>query len=608
MKALPLAAISLILCCAAPAIAGIRTIEARWRPDANPFATRQVWDGFIWSEGWKEADQFYPRHFHPAGSLHAILAVANDYPPARSIKLSAIDGVPISDVATTPQRAGRVVWHWVEPAVLSPGGFAECIVRLRSTPQEDVRLTFEVSGEANLEVVVPVKPPKVRIESVSFSSAIDRVFVYLRALDGSRMKPGGVLLDGKKPTRAPVWTTGPEKSGLMLAEVALDPSWSYGSHHLIEVELPGQPHMAYPVRAWDNYFSIGLFGPVDRESAADTKAHGFNTQYWSSDPVLNELGLNYIPQAIGEGGRPRTLDQTGALFLYNLDEPDAHDVGAAKDLPYMDRLGVSANLQVIPFILDQRSKHPAVPNMLLVNNTYKPLNWYVYGQIADIYSTDPYVPLAGEQIERVPYSLSAAHDACAPHPLVGVIWATAGTNHKWGRRFPTLEEERMMAFYTLGCGVKGIGYFADYEQHEDGEGLRAVSDNLPLWGEIRRINSDIRMLAPSLSVGCPIPWSGDTDKAWVRALMCGREAVVLIAVNKGHHIGFNTSNEFAWHFPADDVTIRLPLPAHLANCRVSEVSNGALIHASGDVEKGVLRLTLDRLDTARAFVITSRGK
>lgn len=576
-------------------------VEARWRPDANPFAERQVWDGFIWSEGWQEPDQFYPKHFHPAGSLHVVLA--NDSSEPETAKLVSVDGVPVSELTTNPQRTGPVVWYWIEPAVAEPGGWTECIVRLRSTPEKDMRLTFETTSRRQLEVTVPSKAPRVRIESVSFSPLIDRAYIYVRALDGSDVKQGTVLLDGKTPRGKAVWTRGPGRSGLALVETSISPAWKYGSHHLIEVELPGEPRLAHPIRAWDNYFSIGLFGPVDRESALDTKAHGFNSQYWSSDPLLNEVGLNYIPQSIGDGGRPRTLSRTGALFLYNLDEPDAHDVSAGKQLPYMDRLGVSANLQVIPCILDQRAKHPAVPNLLLVNNTYKPLNWYVYGQIADIYSTDPYVPLAGEQVERVPFSLAAAHDASAPHPLVGVIWATAGTNHKWGKRFPTIEEERMMAFYALGCGVKGIGYFADYEQHGDGEGLKAVSDNAPLWEEIGRINADTQALAPYLSTGCPIPWVGDTEKAWVRALMCGRDHMVVVAVNKGHRIGFCTSNEFAWHFPAKNAAIDVPLPPHLTRCGVWEVKAGALAPLSADVKRGRLRLVLDELDTARAFVV-----
>lgn len=110
-------------------------------------------------------------------------------------------------------------------------------------------------------------------------------------------------------------------------------------------------------------------------------------------------------------------------------------------------------------------------------------------------------------IERVSFSLAAAADACAPHPLIAVIWCTAGTNHRWGRRFPTAEEERLMAFYALGCGVKRIGYSADVEQGEDGEGLRAVSDNKPLWDEIGRINELSRKSGPSyLSAGCsPLP-------------------------------------------------------------------------------------------------------
>jgi len=600
MKALLYGAIVLLVCSADPVVAGLRIIDARWRPDANPFIRQQVWDGPIWSEGWQEEDQFYPKHFRPAGSLHVILA--NNASESQTLKLTHVDGEPIAKVLTTPRQARRVVWQWIEPQTISPGGWTECVVRLRTVPTKDVKLSFETDSGGIFDVVVPAKPPKIRIESVSFSPAIDRIYVYLRSLDGSNFKAGTLRAD-RREMESCIWTASPVASGLMLVEAPLNPKWDYGSRHLIEVDVPGFGTQAISVRAWDCYFSIGLFGPADRESVVDAKTHGFNTYYWNSEPVLDELGLNYIPY--GLAGRPRTLQRTGALFYYNMDEPDAHDVSkASESVPYMDRLGINASLEVIPRIREQREKDPTTLNMLLVDNTYKPLNWYVYGQIADVFATDPYVPLGGEQIERVPYSLATAHDAAAPRPLVAVIWATAGTNHKWGRRFPTVEEERMMAFYALGCGAKGIGYFADYEQNGEGEGLRAVSDNKPLWEEIGKINADIRVLAPYLSIGCPIAWSGDTNRAWVRAIMCGRDHIVAIAVNKMHHIGFNTSTEFAWHFPVKNVTMSIPLPQHFANCRVQEVVNGTLVTASGKIEKGKLQLSLDKLDTARAFVIT----
>jgi hypothetical protein len=312
---------------------------------------------------------------------------------------------------------------------------------------------------------------------------------------------------------------------------------------------------------------------------------------------------------VGEG-RERTPSQSGVLFYYNLDEPDAGDFHLGSDLPVMDRLGCHAMETVLPTIRYQRERDPRTPNLVLVDNTFKPLNYYVYGQTPDVFSTDPYVPLNGRQLDYVPIAVDVARDACAPRPLVSVLWACglAGESKRLGQRPPTAEEERMMVFYALGCGVKGIAYFADISS-ETGEGkFLGVSDIESLWAEVGRTNRDAQALAPYLSIGCPIPAALSNEKVWARALLCGPDHVVIIVVNRDHWIGFETKYEFAWHTPAKDVRVSVPLPETFKACRAQEVRDGKLLPISdlgfriSDFPRAELRLP--SVDTARAFLIS----
>ena len=619
-----------ILIFAAPASADWKVVAARWNPDANPWAKNQVWQGYIWSEGWSEEEQFYPENMKPAGSIHVILR--NDSKSQDTILLTQIDGTPIGDIITKPDRAGRIIWYrvespksgprkpvhredeeWkiIEPSKVEPGGWAECTIRFRTPPTKSVELRFR-TGAGDLDVSAPMTASRTRIESVCFSPGIDRLYVYLRALDGKRIAKGNLSLDGC--TVSSDWSPGPAPGDLMLVQAKLGPKWEYGSHHLIDVVLPRGERLACPVRAWDSFFAVGLFGTMDAAHVANAKTHGINTYFSAGvSDLLNQNGLNVVPSHnVGEG-RDRTPTQSGVLFYYNMDEPDAHDFNLGEALPVMDRLGCHAMETVLPTIRYQRERDPRVPNLVLVDNTFKPLNHYVYGQTPDIYSTDPYVPLNGRQLDYVYRALDVARDACAPRPVISVLWACglASPSKRLGQRPPTAEEERMMAFYALGCGVKGVGYFADITS-ETGEGkFLGASDIESLWTEIGRTNQDIRALSPYLSIGCPIPASIPSGKVWARTILCGPNNIVLIVVNKDHWIGFETKYEHAWHTPAEDVALSIPLPPSFRTCTIREIKDGKLV---GSAECGVRSAELGRaefrlasVDTARAFVI-SGGK
>ena len=586
-----------------PALGAWDVIETRWRSDKNAFAETQVWEDFVWKEGWNNDEQFYPKYFKPAGSAHVVLRNRTDR--TQTLQLLQIDGTPIDQIKTTPTRASELIYAFIEPQQVQPGAWTECIVRLRNNPKTDVKLTFQ-TGDGKLNVTVPIEPDKIRIESVSFSHKIDRLFVYLRALDGTPPQKGTLQLDGTRIEKNVTWTPGPAGSGLILAEAPLKPAWETGSFHLIRVDLPNGKTRTFPVRAWDQYFAIGLFGDKADDNVKDAKTHGIDTYYTTGPPpIMDELGLNYILVGSYGQGRSRTDHPSGRLFYYNMDEPDGRDCIEIKTLPIMERLGVHAELKVIPIIRQQRAADPITPNLLLANNTYKPLNYYVYGQLADIFCTDPYVPISAEQLERVPNSLKVARDACAPHPLTAVLWVTGNDGHRWAQRPPTPKEERIMVFHALGCGIKGLGYFADYDLKAEGGTFFPVSANKPLWDEVGKINRDVRVLADDLSVGCPIANDLFNRKVHLHALMCGADKIIAIAINKKHHIGYNTVNHTPFHFPAKNVTLNIPLPQHFNNCSIQEVRDGQRLKTKATFEAASARIHLDEVDTARTFIITN---
>lgn len=607
-------ALGVFACCAAQA-GSWQVVDARWRPDVNPWAEEQVWEQTIWTEGWNESEQYYPKHLKPSGSVHVILRNTGDKPDA--VKLIKVDGKPLADVATTPQKAGPVVWYKVEaPRVgvipdtfdeqksVPAGEWAECSVRLRSVPSGATNLVFADGSGGTHEVSVPAKPASVRLEAVAFSPTIDSVYVYVRSLDKKPCRFKGISLDGRDLSKRTSWTAGPTGAGLALVEVKLEKPLEYGTHHLLEVRTTNGT-MVHPIRAWDNYFGIGLYGTVTDEKVRAAKESGINTYYAPRNEILDKYQMNTAPGYWTNQERQREPGGYGLLYFQNWDEPDAHDWHEGQDLPVYDRLGVLGNTKVMPIQRDQRRALPRSLNLILVDNTYKPANWYVYGQISDVYCTDSYVPLGGRQLDYIWNALGCARDASTPRPLVAVLWACSlEGNRKFGSNPPTPQEQRMAVFYALGAGAKGYCYFIDLTQ-KTGEGqFTGVMDYPELWKEVGRINRDATALAPYLSIGCPI---GEPEKqgwVWVRSLMCGPDSLAVVAVNTRHHIGFETKGEVSTNVPVKNASIQAALPPDFGKVTVSEVVDGKLTPVKAEVKGGKVRILLDEISSARAFVIS----
>ncbi|MEJ5296868.1 MAG: hypothetical protein WHZ52_02380 [Armatimonadota bacterium] len=600
---------------------GWSVIAKWWRPDANPFVREQVWEGTFWSEGWSEPEQFYPEHFRAAGSVHLLLR--NTSPREQTLVLTHINGQPLEECATTPRKAGSVLWYRLEcpqfpvgeiadelagfdRQSVPAGAWVECTVRFRRAPESNVRLRFRAGEGETLEQEVPLSPPTARIEAITFSRKMDAVYVYVRSLDGKSLPPGTLRVDGLPPARV-IWQKGPRGSGLLLAEARLAQPLRYGTFHLFTVTLGDGRKLAQAVRAWDGFFTIGLYGTVTPERVAAAKAKGFNSYFNGPLDVLDNAQMSYVPHGgIGHPVRHSTHGR-GLLFYQNHDEPDAHDVKLGEELPWMDRLGTHAMFSVLPLQRRQRQQDRATPNLLLVNNTYKPLNWYVYGQIPDVFCTDPYVPLGGRQTDYVWRALECARDASTPRPLVAVLWACSldsGAPRNFGRRPPTAREERAMAFYAIGSGVKGISYFIDLTQ-ETGEGqFTGISDYPELWEEVGRINRDIAELAPALAMACPAGPPQKQGPLWVRTLMSGRDTVIVSVVNTEHYIGYETRTLHAFHRPVRDERVRVQLPPGFGHCRVVRVEGGRKSPAHFTRDGDTLEILLGELDTAAAFLVT----
>src|ERR1035441_7414071 len=120
-----------------------------------------------------------------------------------------------------------------------------------------------------------------------------------------------------------------------------------------------------------------------------------------------------------------------------------------------------------------RELAPAPPHLLNLDNTYKPENWYMYAQLADVCCADPYFqeqqrivwnerPAWAPSFIKPLYVLGAAticNSACAPKPLHIILNSVRHDTKGGPFRFATPPEKTVELFYALGAGTKSFSYW-----------------------------------------------------------------------------------------------------------------------------------------------------
>jgi len=105
--------------------------------------------------------------------------------------------------------------------------------------------------------------------------------------------------------------------------------------------------------------------------------------------LLTDEGLAYR-KSIGMEGMATWFGNMKQPLMYFLqDEPDAQDYGVGESKEPFRRLGALAQ-GLVEKSRTLRKKDPVTPQLLNMDNTFKPDNWYTYAQHSDLPCADPY--------------------------------------------------------------------------------------------------------------------------------------------------------------------------------------------------------------------------
>ena len=644
----------LIACIAAGAVAQPVVVGSAYFAD-EPFPEFMP----LWQEGWslKGPDGnklLYARPGMPLGG-YLFVYVRNSSFDRLAIKdvtiggIKLSEGIGVTDVTQSPEdkygasillsglpqkqiellkEAGWPAWWRAEPRVIPSHGMGEIVIRMKRAPRLD-KLTVGIIGEnVSLSTVVETDRSQPRFATISFSPDLSTIYLYPKH-PGTGMRPTKVFLNGKDLTSSCkiAWDESQSISPIVLR---LQSPLEWMSYQNLKVTYPDGSAAVAGTRAWGREMVYGMWGggrgggsseKVGKEYLTDWAAHNINCHMGHSTHAghsffVSEKGWEFC-KTLGMG-RMTTWDvgPYDPTFFFVQDEPDAHDV-ATDALEAWDRLG-SLGMWLIRWSGALREHNPRVPLLLNIDNTYKPENWYMYHQLADIPCVDPYYPEQLDQtyfnhpgtlaVHSKPTYVSAvttiSQSSCQPKPLHVILCSTRYQDEKKGQkgRYPTPEEKRMEVYYAIGNGAKGLSYWW-FAPDVNCVGLGTDEPEAKaLWKEIGLLGAEVRTAGEIITGSCPADLNVEAPKElWTRTLLSGADTIALVVVNDDvacDRVG-------TVYKPVEKASVTIEIPAWLDPAGVMEVTHRGVTGMAWERNGSKVTITFDKVDISRFVLITS---
>ena len=374
----------------------------------------------------------------------------------------------------TLMDAGEPIWYKIRPASIVPGGLGFILIRGRLVPRHpvDVRVT-DNRGKACTAVVM-TEESKARIAYVGFGASCEQMVVFARKLTSEDLTFDRVYLDEVDITAQCKFASQDFWNDLGILTVALEAPLEEGSHHLLRLTTKQGVEIADMVRARKDFFPIGVYGWSSKGATAVERMYDF---YRSVKERHFNTDLVFIwpkDSAMRNSAEGRELARRNDIMLldaddkhwYVRDEIDIWEGVHLKSFPESKRLGCMAQTDVIEFMKGKLSQDAAALGWLQLDGWGHPANYFIHARGADIPSSGDYAGQGAKQPIAVYDAVNALRWAAMPGAFNTLIYAA------WEKsigvpRFPTPQEEKMMAYYCLASGGKGLCYYT-YDDSKPG--------------------------------------------------------------------------------------------------------------------------------------------
>ncbi|MBI2297975.1 MAG: hypothetical protein HYU66_03320 [Armatimonadetes bacterium] len=585
----------LLLAAAAPALGAVKVDFALWAPDrGTPYS---------WFEGAREIQSYFSQDYRAAGQLQAYVRNTG----AKPVSPSAwrLDGQDLDAL----RKAQTVIWWRILPDPLPPGALGEVTIRLRGPLTRLADLTLDFDDGSTASVTIRPEPGPLRIQTVGFNGARDRVFLVAERLTGAAQTIERVGLDGVDVTArarllAPGFASG-------LSPVVLRPAapLARGSYHVFTVTARSGARAGCAVRTVDDWVPLATYGYGLYEEYARNGCNGYINFGRSSQGELDSqatLLMRGVSTVRDNPLQDFELGHRGLYAYYLQDEPDCADYGVT-ELPAPVRIGQHAQE------MEHRRRYcartdPVIPTLLTIDMTYKPANYFIYGPIPDVCNVDCYPFCFGGDLKTVREVVETCRQGAGPRPLTFTFQSqyeepddpAARAKLRFARP-PTAGEERLMIYEAVGAGARGLFNYIHCTERMGKQVSHGSGEYPDEWAEIGRCYRELGSVAPYLALAHPAKLATcSAPKVRVSTLVCGDDALLLVLANQD----YRQEAQAFWVNPAAGVMVTLPPLPWLKPAGAWRITERGAVPLK---LKGAT-VTVERVETAELLLVSSNPR
>ena len=455
----------------------------------------------------------------------------------------------------------ELIWQRLQPNPLQPRELGELALCLRTQLHQPTNMSLVFTDGSAVDCTIKPTMPDCRIETITFDHELRRAYLYIQQQRPGAPTPAAIVVEGANGASSFRWLSDDLLAGLRIAVVEFPEPLERGALHTFLVSSSSNDVVtAATIRAHADLVVFGTYGSRDLTRYAINGLTGYNS--FTSEPkdildLAHRLGMRVVSMVHGHL-RPEGYSHPG-LYAYNhLDEPDVRDWGLRNDRPGGLAVGGHAP-EMLQYDRDSRAD-ASIPTILTLDLTYTPYNYFIYAPIADITNPDCYPLTVGWSIRVVRDYLATVKQACMPKPFTYTYqgcWEEATQQMAWvggeqvraqgwdafrdktktrGLGRPPLPSEvRIPIFYALASGARGVFSFVDASCANQGLLIHGSEDLPDVWAEIGRTSRTFNQVAQLIDIAHPTDWAlSDAPKLWIRTLVCGEQAALIIVVNEDY--------------------------------------------------------------------------
>ena len=550
-------------------------------------------------------------------SLHIFLANKGGEPV--TAKTPIVNGFDTAVLSRDELRPRDTLWYRCRPNPIPPGGIADLTIVLPKPPDKPVTVEVRTSSGQTITKRVDCKPEPMRFQAIRFSRDLRTVYVYARTNSTLRR----IRLDGKDVGGAPSF------GGIAFKRIKLQQPLVQGSYHVLEADSDDGHSTAYQIRAIPAEFLIGVYGIPSPENAEDWAAHGINHYLsFTSLPAetLDLLGRHGISAGAKYIREPLVDRNAGKVSFFNeetaksaladlrpnllyhelVDEPDAADHFAGKWLG-------SSSMELIARAQFLETADPGRYTFIQIDNTFRPRNYSVYGEAADVLATHRYglgSYLGGEAgsttVQRPAFlpdlldSFKVFRLANEPKPIFAV---TQFFNLGPGRsgRPPTIGEMRLQCYAMIASGARGVIHYIHSGSGGGGEGARSK----PLWDAMTGLHAELKRVGEVVESGTSAPddWVKSSSPNVQAKAVISTDGIAVVLLNLSHR----SSLESFTAKPVQAVEITLRIPPWIKPSLEVVPADGKS-PAAARMANGEIRFMADEVTDARCFLVIPKSR